>query len=49
MLGTLDFTGSEQWAPLNSPKSTALIFLSNTFPRLYINASEYTNKLFITY
>ena len=23
--GTLDFTGSELWAPLNSPKSTALM------------------------
>ena len=24
MQGTLDFTGSEHWAPLNFPKSTAL-------------------------
>ena len=24
MLGTLDFTVSEQWAPINFPQSTAL-------------------------
>ena len=28
MLGTLDFTGSEYWAPPNFPESTALCVLS---------------------
>jgi len=28
MLGTLDFTGSEYWAPFNFPESTALRILS---------------------
>ena len=57
MLGTLDFTSSEHWAPFNFCQSTALLllFVSNTmpsyphssFPDLARNFWEVTVQIFI--
>ena len=36
MMGTLDFTVSEHWAPFNFPQSTALILLTDIVKTVYL-------------
>ena len=56
MLNGLDFTGSEHWAPFNSPKSTALLSINGAIVLLMymatninlVSASEWYNLLILS-